>query len=106
MSDFLGSEKGFLLNDTVIFCVTYNVFEESYLTYSPALNLTSVENFFRSFCEGDEETGMFFWRIKNFPCLKDTMKKKKMTGIRVESRNVLMAKQDFRLVAYPRGKRC
>lgn len=97
MSDFVGSDKGFLVDDTVVFTVSFNALKESAITVSAGLRNTCVIK------KCDTYVGKYSWKIENFTRLKDILKKKKMKGVFASSRKFQIGNQEFRLVVYPRG---
>ncbi|XVE98392.1 hypothetical protein REPUB_Repub03eG0102800 [Reevesia pubescens] len=92
MSDFIGSDKGFVVDDTVVFTVSFNAIKESCFP----------RNFSVKKC--DTYLGKYSWKIENFKRLKDILKKKKMKGVFAKSRKFQIGNHEFRLVVYPRGQ--
>ncbi|KAG5514404.1 hypothetical protein RHGRI_035728 [Rhododendron griersonianum] len=85
---FIGS--GFLVDDSAEFVLLIKVIEERFSQSLP----------FHSRTEYSDER---LWEIKKFATFKDTLKKRKVLGLSVESMRFEVAKQAFRLVIYPRG---
>lgn len=101
MSRFIGLDNGFVVDDTVVICVSFHAMQES--SNSTMLSgCLSGKN-----CVGenksDRYSGKFMWTIKNFTRLKDVLKKRKITGVDAKSPRFQIGNQDLRLVVYPRG---
>ncbi|KAK6273252.1 hypothetical protein POUND7_010335 [Theobroma cacao] len=97
MFDFIGSDKGFVVDDTVVLTVSFNAIKESNITLSAGLRNSSVTK------KGDTYMGKYSWKIENFTRLKDILKKKKMKGVFAKSKKFQIGNHEFRLVVYPRG---
>ncbi|XP_022729174.1 uncharacterized protein LOC111284647 isoform X2 [Durio zibethinus] len=95
--DFIGSDKGFVVDDTVVFTVSFNAIKDSIFTKSAGLRNFSVIK------KCDSYMGKYTWKIENFSRLKDVLKKKKMKGVFAKSRKFRIGNHEFRLVVYPRG---
>ncbi|OMO57699.1 TRAF-like protein [Corchorus olitorius] len=96
MLDFIGSDKGFVVDDTVVFTVSFNAIKECNISVSAGLRNSIVSK------KGDTYIGRYTWKIGNFTRLKDILKKKKMKGVFLKSRKFQIANHEFRLVVYPR----
>ncbi|XP_021276357.1 uncharacterized protein LOC110410806 isoform X2 [Herrania umbratica] len=97
MFDFIGSDKGFVVDDSVVLSVSFNAIKESNITLSAGLRNSSVTK------KGDTYMGKYSWKIENFSRLKDILKKKKMKGVFAKSKKFQIGNHEFRLVVYPRG---
>ncbi|OUZ99845.1 MATH [Macleaya cordata] len=102
MSDFIGLDTGFLVDDTAVFSTSFHVIKES-------SNFTKNGGLLAGRSGGggrksDGHLGKFTWRIENFTRLKDLLKKRKITGLCVKSRRFQIGNRDCRLIVYPRGQ--
>ncbi|XVE71506.1 hypothetical protein DITRI_Ditri10aG0156300 [Diplodiscus trichospermus] len=95
MSDFIGSDKGFVVDDTVVFTVSFNALKESAFPSGAVL---------RNFSFIKRYMGKYVWKIENFTRLKDILKKKKMKAVCAKSRKFQVGNHEFCLVVYPRGQ--
>lgn len=101
MSDFVGDESGFLVDDTAIFSTSFHVIKEfSSFSKNGALSGVRITGTPR---KSDGHMGKFTWRIENFTRLKDILKKRKITGLCIKSRRFQIGNRDCRLIVYPRG---
>ncbi|KAL9250162.1 MATH domain and coiled-coil domain-containing protein [Drosera capensis] len=102
MSDFIGPDAGFLLDDTVVFSTSFHGVKElgSFSKNGGLLGTRSGSNTRKS--EGN--SGKFTWRIENFTKLKDILKKRKITGLCIKSRRFQIGNRDCHLIIYPRGQ--
>ncbi|GAB2215403.1 hypothetical protein Droror1_Dr00019786 [Drosera rotundifolia] len=102
MSDFIGPDAGFLLDDTVVFSTSFHGIKElgSFAKNGGLLGTRSGSNARKS----DSNCGKFTWRIENFTKLKDILKKRKITGLCIKSRRFQIGNRDCRLIVYPRGQ--
>ncbi|XP_077214729.1 uncharacterized protein LOC143849557 [Tasmannia lanceolata] len=100
MSDFLGHDSGFLVDDTVVFSASFHVIKEAN-SFSKNVGLIGGRSGAR---KSDGHFGKFTWRIENFTRLKDLLKKRKITGLCVKSRRFQIGNRDCRLIIYPRGQ--
>ncbi|XP_059644758.1 uncharacterized protein LOC132286440 isoform X2 [Cornus florida] len=102
MSDFIGSESGFLVEDTAVFSTSFHVIKElsSFSKNGGLLGGRSGSGARKS----DVHMGKFTWRIENFTRLKDLLKKRKITGLCIKSRRFQIGNRDCRLIVYPRGQ--
>ncbi|XP_010241582.1 PREDICTED: uncharacterized protein LOC104586136 [Nelumbo nucifera] len=102
MADFIGSETGFLVDDTAVFSASFHVIKElsSFSKNGGLLGGRSTGGARKS----DGHSGKFTWRIENFTRLKDLLKKRKITGLCVKSRRFQIGNRDCRLIVYPRGQ--
>ncbi|XVF48034.1 hypothetical protein PTKIN_Ptkin03bG0158100 [Pterospermum kingtungense] len=98
MSYFIGSDRGFLVDDTVVFTISFNALRESAITVSAGLRNFGVMK------KNDTSIGKYSWKIENFTRLKDILKKKKMKGVFARSRKFQIGNHEFRLLVYPRGQ--
>ncbi|XP_052209829.1 uncharacterized protein LOC127813105 [Diospyros lotus] len=109
MSDFIGPESGFLLDDTAVFSTSFHVIKEL-SNFSKNLALIGVNGALIVVRSGsgprksDGHMGKFTWRIENFTRLKDLLKKRKITGLCIKSRRFQIGNRDCRLIVYPRGQ--
>ncbi|KAM6544491.1 hypothetical protein CsatB_008938 [Cannabis sativa] len=102
MSDFVGLDSGFLVDDTAVFSTSFHVIKEfSNFSKSGALTGGRSGNGAR---KSDGHMGKFTWRIENFTRLKDLLKKRKITGLCIKSRRFQIGNRDCRLIVYPRGQ--
>ncbi|KAL3650691.1 hypothetical protein CASFOL_007094 [Castilleja foliolosa] len=102
MADFIGSESGFLVEDTAVFSTSFHVIKES-STFSKSGTLIGARNG-GNVRKSDAHLGKFTWRIENFIRLKDLLKKRKITGLCIKSRRFQIGNRDCRLIVYPRGQ--
>ncbi|KAA8525494.1 hypothetical protein F0562_007349 [Nyssa sinensis] len=102
MSDFIGSELGFLVDDTAVFSTSFHVIKElsSFSKNGGLIGGRSGVGARKS----DGHMGKFTWRIENFTKLKDLLKKRKITGLCIKSRRFQIGNRDCRLIVYPRGQ--
>ncbi|XP_061340973.1 uncharacterized protein LOC133287392 [Gastrolobium bilobum] len=102
MSDFIGSESGFLVDDTAVFSTSFHVIKEfsSFSKNGAVIGGRSGSGARKS----DGHIGKFTWRIENFTRLKDLLKKRKITGLCIKSRRFQIGNRDCRLIVYPRGQ--
>ncbi|XP_059658166.1 uncharacterized protein LOC132304488 isoform X2 [Cornus florida] len=102
MLDFIGSESGFLVDDTAVFSTSFHVIKElSSFSKNGGLIGGRSGNSGR---KSDGHVGKFTWRIENFTRLKDILKKRKITGLCIKSRRFQIGSRDCRLIVYPRGQ--
>lgn len=102
MSDFVGLDTGFLVDDTAVFSTSFHVIKEfSSFSKSGALIGGRTGSGAR---KSDGHIGKFTWRIENFTRLKDLLKKRKITGLCIKSRRFQIGNRDCRLIVYPRGQ--
>ncbi|XWS72692.1 hypothetical protein CRYUN_Cryun02cG0062600 [Craigia yunnanensis] len=102
MSDFIGLEAGFLVDDTAVFNTSFHVIKEfSSFSKNGGLIAGRSGNGAR---KSDGHMGKFTWRIENFTRLKDLLKKRKITGLCIKSRRFQIGNRDCRLIVYPRGQ--
>lgn len=101
MVDFMGSDSGFLVDDTAVFSTSFHVIKEL-SSFSKNGGLVGVRNGGGS-RKSDGHMGKFTWRIENFTRLKDILKKRKITGLCIKSRRFQIGNRDCRLIVYPRG---
>ncbi|XP_010250219.1 PREDICTED: uncharacterized protein LOC104592509 isoform X2 [Nelumbo nucifera] len=102
MSDFIGSDTGFLVDDTAVFSASFHVIKES-SSFSKNGGLLGGRSGGGA-RKSDGHMGKFTWRIDNFTRLKDLLKKRKITGLCVKSRRFQIGNRDCRLIVYPRGQ--
>ncbi|PIA38502.1 hypothetical protein AQUCO_02700003v1, partial [Aquilegia coerulea] len=102
MLDFVGSESGFLVDDTAVFSASFHVIKES-SSFSKNGGLLGMRTGGGG-RKSDGHLGKFTWRIENFTRLKDLLKKRKITGLCVKSRRFQIGNRDCRLIVYPRGQ--
>ncbi|KAL6013438.1 hypothetical protein ACLOJK_003936 [Asimina triloba] len=102
MSDFVGQDAGFLVDDTAIFSASFHVIKESN-SFSKNLGLLGGRAGAGGQRKSDGHMGKFTWRIENFTRLKDLLKKRKITGLCVKSKRFQIGNRDCRLIVYPRG---
>ncbi|CAH9127329.1 unnamed protein product [Cuscuta epithymum] len=102
MSDFVGSESGYLVDDTAVFSTSFHVIKElcSFSKNGGVIGLRLGNSSRKS----DGHHGKFTWRIENFTRLKDLLKKRKITGLCIKSRRFQIGNRDCRLIVYPRGQ--
>ncbi|KAK2994181.1 hypothetical protein RJ640_018166 [Escallonia rubra] len=102
MLDFVGTESGFLVDDTAVFSTSFHVIKElsSFSKNGGLLGGRAVSGARKS----DGHMGKFTWRIENFTRLKDLLKKRKITGLCIKSRRFQIGNRDCRLIVYPRGQ--
>ncbi|XP_054788631.1 uncharacterized protein LOC129294355 isoform X2 [Prosopis cineraria] len=102
MSDFIGPDSGFLVDDTAVFSTSFHVIREfSSFSKNGALIAGRSGSGAR---KSDGHMGKFTWRIENFTRLKDLLKKRKITGLCIKSRRFQIGNRDCRLIVYPRGQ--
>ncbi|PSS17762.1 Ubiquitin carboxyl-terminal hydrolase [Actinidia chinensis var. chinensis] len=101
MSDFIGSESGFLVDDMAVFSTSFHVIKElsSFSKNGGLIGVRSGGGVRKS----DGHMGKFTWRIDNFTRLKDLLKKRKITGLCIKSRRFQIGNRDCRLIVYPRA---
>ncbi|KAK4718059.1 hypothetical protein R3W88_016397 [Solanum pinnatisectum] len=102
MMDFMGSDSGFLVDDTAVFSTSFHVIKEL-SSFSKNGGLVGLRNGGGS-RKSDGHMGKFTWRIENFTRLKDILKKRKITGLCIKSRRFQIGNRDCRLIVYPRGQ--
>ncbi|XP_060208881.1 uncharacterized protein LOC132636176 [Lycium barbarum] len=102
MADFIGSDSGFLVDDTAVFSTSFHVIKEL-SSFSKNGGLIGVRSG-SSARKSDGHMGKFTWRIDNFTRLKDLLKKRKITGLCIKSRRFQIGNRDCRLIVYPRGQ--
>ncbi|GLT43653.1 hypothetical protein SLA2020_175890 [Shorea laevis] len=102
MSDFVGPDSGFLMDDTAVFSTSFHVIKE-FSSFSKNGGPTGGRNGSGT-RKSDGHMGKFTWRIENFTKLKDLLKKRKITGLCIKSRRFRIGNQDCRLIVYPRGQ--
>uniref|UniRef100_A0A5B6Z2T5 MATH domain-containing protein n=1 Tax=Davidia involucrata TaxID=16924 RepID=A0A5B6Z2T5_DAVIN len=102
MSDFIGSELGFLVDDTAVFSTSFHVIKEL-SSFSKNGGLIGGRSGIGA-RKSDGHMGKFTWRIENFTRLKDLLKKRKITGLCIKSRRFQIGNRDCRLIVYPRGQ--
>ncbi|XP_057799974.1 uncharacterized protein LOC131015563 [Salvia miltiorrhiza] len=102
MSDFIGPDSGFLVEDTAAFSTSFHVIKElsSFSKSGTSIGARNGGNARKS----DGHMGKFTWRIENFTRLKDLLKKRKITGLCIKSRRFQIGNRDCRLIVYPRGQ--
>ncbi|KAL9230264.1 hypothetical protein vseg_005639 [Gypsophila vaccaria] len=104
MSDFVGGEAGFLVDDTAVFSTSFHVIKE-FSSFSKTGGVPGVRTGFGGGGKkSDGHSGKFTWRIDNFTRLKDLLKKRKITGLCIKSRRFQIGNRDCRLIVYPRGQ--
>ncbi|KAH9603035.1 hypothetical protein KSS87_004181 [Heliosperma pusillum] len=103
MSDFVGAEAGFLVDDTAVFSTSFHVIKE-FSSFSKNGALLGVRSGIGGPKKFDAHSGKFTWRIDNFTRLKDLLKKRKITGLCIKSRRFQIGNRDCRLIVYPRGQ--
>eukprot|EP00261_Vitis_vinifera_P033700 XP_019074943.1 PREDICTED: uncharacterized protein LOC100259525 isoform X2 [Vitis vinifera] len=103
MSDFIGSDSGFLVDDTAVFSTSFHVIKE-FSSFSKNGGLIGVRGGSGGTRKSDGHLGKFTWRIENFTRLKDLLKKRKITGLCIKSRRFQIGNRDCRLIVYPRGQ--
>ncbi|GER51702.1 TRAF-like family protein [Striga asiatica] len=102
MSEFMGPESGFLLDDTAVFSTSFHVIKEL-SSFSKSGTLIGARNG-GNVRKSDGHMGKFTWKIENFTRLKDLLKKRKITGLCIKSRRFQIGNRDCRLIVYPRGQ--
>ncbi|XP_021277599.1 uncharacterized protein LOC110411667 [Herrania umbratica] len=102
MSDFIGLDAGFLVDDTAVFSTSFHVIKE-FSSFSKNGGLISGRTGSGA-RKADGHMGKFTWRIENFTRLKDLLKKRKITGLCIKSRRFQIGSRDCRLIVYPRGQ--
>ncbi|KAK8602582.1 hypothetical protein V6N13_057786 [Hibiscus sabdariffa] len=102
MSDFVGLETGFLVDDTAVFSTSFHVIKE-FCSFSKNGGLVAGRTGTGA-RKSDGHMGKFTWRIENFTRLKDLLKKRKITGLCIKSRRFQIGNRDCRLIVYPRGQ--
>ncbi|KAF3447096.1 hypothetical protein FNV43_RR12276 [Rhamnella rubrinervis] len=102
MSDFVGPESGFLVDDTAVFSTSFHVIKE-FSSFSKNGGLVGGRSGSGA-RKSDGHMGKFTWRIENFTRLKDLLKKRKITGLCIKSRRFQIGNRDCRLIVYPRGQ--
>ncbi|XP_065850485.1 uncharacterized protein [Euphorbia lathyris] len=102
MSDFVGPDSGFLVDDTAVFSTSFHVIKEL-SSFSKNGGLIGGRNASGT-RKSDGHMGKFTWRIENFTRLKDLLKKRKITGLCIKSRRFQIGNRDCRLIVYPRGQ--
>ncbi|KAK9945977.1 hypothetical protein M0R45_011464 [Rubus argutus] len=102
MSDFVGPESGFLVDDTAVFSTSFHVIKE-FSSFSKNGGLTTGRSGSGA-RKLDGHMGKFSWKIENFTRLKDLLKKRKITGLCIKSRRFQIGNRDCRLIVYPRGQ--
>lgn len=102
MSDFVGPESGFLVDDTAVFSTSFHVIKE-FSSFSKNGGLTTGRSGSGA-RKLDGHMGKFSWKIENFTRLKDLLKKRKITGLCIKSRRFQIGNRDCRLIVYPRGR--
>ncbi|XP_075090226.1 uncharacterized protein LOC107795028 [Nicotiana tabacum] len=100
--DFMGTDSGFLVDDTAVFSTSFHVIKEL-SSFSKNGGLIGLRNGSGS-RKSDGHMGKFTWRIENFTRLKDILKKRKITGLCIKSRRFQIGNRDCRLIVYPRGQ--
>jgi len=102
MSDFIGPDMGFLVDDTAVFSTSFHVIKE-FSSFSKNVSLLGGRTGAGGSRKSDGHSGKFTWRIDNFTRLKDLLKKRKITGLCIKSRRFQIGNRDCRLIVYPRG---
>ncbi|KAI4337302.1 hypothetical protein L6164_015735 [Bauhinia variegata] len=102
MSDFIGPDSGFLVDDTAVFSTSFHVIKE-FSNFSKNGGLIAGRSGSGA-RKSDGHMGKFTWRIENFTRLKDLLKKRKITGLCIKSRRFQIGNRDCRLIVYPRGQ--
>ncbi|PPD79220.1 hypothetical protein GOBAR_DD23836 [Gossypium barbadense] len=102
MSDFVGQELGFLVDDTAVFSTSFHVIKE-FSSFSKNVGLIAGRTGSGA-RKSDTYMGKFTWKIENFTRLKDLLKKRKITGLCIKSRRFQIGNRDCRLIVYPRGQ--
>ncbi|XP_050220361.1 uncharacterized protein LOC126670630 [Mercurialis annua] len=102
MCDFVGTESGFLVDDTAVFSTSFHVIKE-FSSFSKNGGLIGGRSG-SGVRKSDGHMGKFTWRIENFTRLKDILKKRKITGLCIKSRRFQIGNRDCRLIVYPRGQ--
>uniref|UniRef100_A0A7N0T9N2 MATH domain-containing protein n=1 Tax=Kalanchoe fedtschenkoi TaxID=63787 RepID=A0A7N0T9N2_KALFE len=100
MTEFVGPESGYLVDDTAVFSTSFHVIKEhsSFLKNGGQLGVRGGAK------KSDGHMGKFTWKIENFTKLKDLLKKRKITGLCIKSRRFRIGNRDCRLIVYPRGQ--
>ncbi|KAI4379757.1 hypothetical protein MLD38_006011 [Melastoma candidum] len=104
MTEFLGLDSGFLVDDTVVFSTSFHVIKEFSSFSKNGGFFGSGRNIGGNVRKSDGHMGKFTWRIENFTRLKDILKKRKITGLCIKSRRFQIGNRDCRLIVYPRGQ--
>ncbi|KAK7849784.1 math domain and coiled-coil domain-containing protein, partial [Quercus suber] len=102
MSDFIGQDSGFLVDDTAVFSTSFHVIKE-FSSFSKNGGLIGGRSGSGA-RKLDGHLGKFTWKIENFTRLKDLLKKRKITGLCIKSRRFQIGNRDCRLIVYPRGQ--
>ncbi|KAF5461397.1 hypothetical protein F2P56_017501 [Juglans regia] len=102
MSDFIGLESGFVVDDTAVFSTSFHVIKE-FSSFSKSGGLIGGRSGSGA-RKSDGHMGKFTWKIENFTRLKDLLKKRKITGLCIKSRRFQIGNRDCRLIVYPRGQ--
>lgn len=102
MSDFVGTDSGFLVDDTASFSTSFHVIKE-FSNFSKNGTLSGMRTV-GGLRKSDGHVGKFTWKIENFTRLKDLLKKRKITGLCIKSRRFQIGNRDCRLIVYPRGQ--
>ncbi|KAF5726253.1 hypothetical protein HS088_TW23G00995 [Tripterygium wilfordii] len=102
MTDFVGLDSGFLVDDTAVFSTSFHVIKE-FSSFSKNGGLIGGRSGTGA-RKSDGHLGKFTWRIENFTRLKDLLKKRKITGLCIKSRRFQIGNRDCRLIVYPRGQ--
>lgn len=102
MSDFIGTESGFLVDDTAVFSTSFHVIKE-FSSFSKSGGVIGGRSGSGA-RKLDGHMGKFTWKIENFTRLKDLLKKRKITGLCIKSRRFQIGNRDCRLIVYPRGQ--
>ncbi|GMH07024.1 hypothetical protein Nepgr_008864 [Nepenthes gracilis] len=90
MSDFLGIESGFLVDDIAVFDTSFHVIREfSSFSKNGCLLRVRSGSGARKF---DGHSGKFTWRNESFTTLKYLLKKGKITGLCIKSRRTATLK--------------
>ncbi|KAF5748167.1 hypothetical protein HS088_TW04G00117 [Tripterygium wilfordii] len=102
MTDFVGPDSGFLVDDTAVFSSSFHVLKE-FSSFSKNGGLIGGRSGSGA-RKSDVHMGKFTWRIEYFTRLKDLLKKRKITGLCIKSRRFQIGNRDCRLIVYPRGQ--
>ncbi|XP_027080715.1 uncharacterized protein [Coffea arabica] len=103
MSDFIGTESGYLVDDMAVFSTSFHVIkEQNNFSKNPGKDAGKNGNIVSK--KNDGHYGKFSWKIENFTRLKDLLKKRKITGLCIKSRRFQIGNRDCRLIVYPRGQ--
>ncbi|KAL2936183.1 hypothetical protein RDABS01_033930 [Bienertia sinuspersici] len=103
MLDFVGTDAGFLVDDTAVFSTSFHVIKE-FSSFSKNGTVLGARVGSGGSRKSDAHSGKFTWRIDNFTKLKDLLKKRKITGLCIKSRRFQIGNRDCRLIVYPRGQ--